>query len=139
MTLLNWPKPKFTTFDEGALKDGSLEDAALDVLKGDTPPVAVVKSITKGVTMTTDTSPSVGTSTVEVANKASSTSKTLWANLIIGTLDMIGHFGGFIPPQYQPYIVLATTLLNFGLRFISNAPITLTGTGTTTVQNNVKV
>ena len=50
-------------------------------------------------------------------------SKTFWVNALTLVADGIGHYGGFIPPDYQPYIVFALAVVNAGLRLITTQPV----------------
>lgn len=54
-------------------------------------------------------------------------SKTFWFNALTGAADVIGHASGFIPPQYQPYIMGASALINIGLRFVTSQPVSVSG------------
>ena len=50
-------------------------------------------------------------------------SKTFWANLLGGLLQVIGLASGAIPPQYAPYLAAAQGILNIILRLLTNQPV----------------
>lgn len=61
-----------------------------------------------------------------VASKSIFTSKTFWFNALTGVADAIGQFSGLIPVQYQPFIALASAIINVGLRYVSSQPVHVT-------------
>lgn len=59
--------------------------------------------------------------------KAFYLSKTFWVNLITTVIALLTILPEqpVIPPEWQPYILLAVGILNVVLRFLTNQPISL--------------
>lgn len=51
-------------------------------------------------------------------------SKTFWANLLAGGLQIAGMVSGFMPEKYAPLGVAVQSILNIVLRLVTNQPIT---------------
>lgn len=60
-------------------------------------------------------------------SKSIFTSKTFWANVLGVAADAILHYSGVLPPEWQPYIVMAGGIINVVLRAITTQPVTLGG------------
>lgn len=54
-------------------------------------------------------------------------SKTFWFNALSGAATVLGTYGGFLPPVALPYVAGASALINIGLRFVTETPVSLTG------------
>lgn len=52
------------------------------------------------------------------------TSKTTWANLLLGAIQVAGILSGYLPEKYVPYTVAFQSVANIVLRLITGEPIT---------------
>lgn len=67
--------------------------------------------------------------TMDANGKALITSKTTWANILLGIIQIAGLVSGYIPEQYAPIGVAVQSIANILLRLITNQPITGIVTG----------
>lgn len=115
MSLWNWDKPKFGTFDEKALNDGALKDAVVDMAGGTSPAVAILKSLKKGVRTMSDldpTKPAVK-SWINAANAVSSAAAVYAINALSdpAVQEALKQAATMIPVQYVPWAVLAMNFI----------------------------
>ena len=130
MSLLKWDgkdSTRMNTLDEKALKDGGLGDAVANMAQGDSPQAAILKAVTKGVTMET---------------KGLQTSKLNWlavATTAFGAYlvpmfndpalqPILEQVKSMIPPTWIPYITMVGGITTFVLRtFFTSQAVAMPG------------